>query len=93
MKKLSPLLFVILFASCNSEPSLCDCIEAGDSVNKISASLFDRDPTKEAADSLKQAEKRRDSICAPYNKMEPEELHKKASECPSLKFSAEDERD
>lgn len=89
MKKLSLFIFVILLASCSSKPSLCDCVEAGDSVNQISASLFDRIPTQGAIDSLKQAEKNRDSICAQYQTMMPDELHKKAAECESLKISPE----
>ena len=89
MKNLSILIFVVLLASCSSKPSLCDCVEAGDSVNKISASLFDRIPTEEARDSLKQAEKKRDSICAQYQTMMPEELQEKAKECESLKFSTD----
>ena len=90
MKNLSILVFAILLASCSSNTSsLCDCVEAGDAVNKISASLFDRTPTKEAADSLKQAEKIRDSICAPYQTMMPEELQEKAKECEALKFSTD----
>lgn len=77
-------------ASCSSKPSLCDCVEAGDSVNKISASLFDRAPTQEAADSLKEAERTRDSICSEFQTMMPDELQKKAEECKSLDFSTED---
>lgn len=89
MKKFSILIFVVLLASCSSEPSLCDCVEAGDAVNKISASLLDRVPTEEAMDSLKQAEKISDSICAPFKTMMPEDLQEKRKECESLKISPE----
>lgn len=89
MKNLSILIFVILLASCSSKPSLCDCVDSGDAVNKISASFFDQSPTKEGMDSLKQAEKIRDSICLPYQTMMPEELHKKAADCKSLEFSTD----
>ncbi len=89
MKKLSVLTFIILLASCKSEPSLCDCVEAGDAVNQISATLFDRRPTEATIDSLNRAKQHKDSLCASFQTIDPEELQEQAKECGSLKFSAE----
>ena len=89
MKKLGILTFVIFLASCKSEPSLCDCVEAGDAVNQISATLFDRKPTEETIDSLNQARQVKDSLCASFQTIDPIELQEKAKECESLEFSAE----
>lgn len=89
MKILSFLIIVGFLFSCNSSNQLCDCVEAGDEVNKISASFFEREPTKEGEDSLIQAKKVRDEICAPFQEMMPKELHEKAAECESLKINPE----
>ena len=89
MKILSFLFIVGFLVSCNNSNQLCDCVEAGDEVNKISASFFDRAPTKEGEDSLIQAKKVRDEICAPFQEMMPKELHKKAAECEALKLTPE----
>ncbi|HLV42076.1 MAG TPA: hypothetical protein VKY37_07345 [Brumimicrobium sp.] len=90
MKILSFLFIVGLFVSCNSSSNqLCDCVEAGDEVNRISASFFERLPTKEGEDSLIQAKKVRDELCLPFQQMMPKELHEKAAECEALKITPE----
>lgn len=92
--KFIPILIISLFASCSSSsnsenPSLCDCVEAGEEANRISASLFGRVPTQEAKDSLDQALANRDKVCFPYQHMLAQELQEKAAECEALKFSTE----
>jgi hypothetical protein len=89
MKVFGFLLIIGVLVSCNNKRPLCDCVEAGDEVNRISASFFDRLPTKEGEDSLIQAKKVRDDLCAPFQEMLPKELHQKAAECESLNFTAE----
>jgi len=89
MKVFSFLFIIVFLASCNNSNQLCDCVEAGDEVNRISASFFDRLATKEGEDSLTQAKKVRDEICAPFQEMMPKELHEQAAKCESLKFSTE----
>lgn len=90
MKILSFILIAGILVACNNNNQLCDCVEAGQEVNRISASFFDRPATQEGKDSLDLATQKRDEICAPFQNMMPGELHEKAAECESLKFSAED---
>ena len=89
MKLLSFSLLLILLVSCNNSQPLCDCVEAGDEVNRISASFFDRAPTQAGEDSLNIAKEKYDSLCEPFQNMAPAELHERAAECASLDFSAE----
>ena len=89
MKILSFLFIIGFLVSCNNSNQLCDCVEAGDEVNRISASFFERAATKEGEDSLNQAKKVRDEICAPFQEMMPKELHEKAAECEALKITPE----
>lgn len=89
MKILSLVLLFGLLLSCNNSQPLCDCIEAGDEVNKISASFFNRAPTQEGEDSLNIAKDKRDELCEPFQDMAPKELHERAAECPSLEITPE----
>lgn len=89
MKILSLFLLMTLLVSCNNSQPLCDCIEAGDEVNKISASFFDRAPTQAGEDSLTKAKEVRDKLCEPFQEMAPKELHERASECKSLEIHTE----
>ncbi|PKR81954.1 hypothetical protein CW751_01045 [Brumimicrobium salinarum] len=89
MRHLFFLFLTVTLFSCNNNNALCDCVEAGEEVNRISASFFDRTPTQAGKDSLVQAKKHRDEICAPFQEMMPKELHKKAAECESLEFTGE----
>ncbi|PWH85541.1 hypothetical protein [Brumimicrobium oceani] len=87
MKILSLLLLLTLFVSCSNNQPLCDCVEAGEDVNKISASFFNRAPTQAGEDSLNSAKAKYDSLCAPFQEMSPAELHKRAAECQSLEIN------
>lgn len=95
MKRIFPIIIIALLASCNSSadsdaPSLCDCVEAGAEADRISASLFHREHTQEAKDSLDSALEARDRLCLPYQHMLAHDLQEKAAECESLKFSVEE---
>ena len=89
MKILSLLLLLTLLFSCNNNQSLCDCVEAGDDVNKISASFFNRAPTQAGEDSLNVAKDKRDKLCEEFQDMQPQELHERAAECQSLEINPE----
>ncbi|WP_107039548.1 hypothetical protein [Brumimicrobium mesophilum] len=89
MKLLSLSLLLILLVSCNNSQPLCDCVEAGDDVNRISATFFNRAPTQAGEDSLYVAKEKRDKLCEPFQDMAPAELHKRAAECASLKITPE----
>jgi hypothetical protein len=71
-----------LIFSCQN--SICDCVEAGEEVNEISASFFYRDYSVEGKDSLDYAIEKRDNICEPYNNMSAVKLQEAASECENL---------
>jgi hypothetical protein len=89
MKTFSLLLLLTLLVSCNNSQSLCDCVEAGDEVNKISATFFNRAPTQEGEDSLNVAKDKRDELCEPFQEMMPKELHERAADCKSLENTPE----
>lgn len=89
MKFIVTVLILVLITSCSQDNRLCECVSAGDEVNELSAAFFDGSNPASRRDSLKKAKKIRDSICKPYIKMGPEELHKAAKNCESLTIDSE----
>ncbi len=79
---------VLIFtsAACTEKKGLCECVEATDQVNELSASFFDGSFTQARKDSLDQAKQLSDSLCAQYIDMGPQELHEAAKNCPSLQM-------
>lgn len=74
----------LMISACSSDDSLCECVEAGESVNQLSSSFFDGSYSEERKDSLEQAINRRDELCAPFQNMGPQELQKASKDCASL---------
>lgn len=80
------VVFVIslssLFFACSSN-DLCDCVEAADQVNKLSASFFDRPYSELGKDSLEQAIEKRDRYCEEFENMSAKDLHAAKQSCDS----------
>lgn len=89
------ICLVIILSSvvgCSNEQKdieLCDCVEAGARLNKVSASFFDGSFSEARKDSLEQAKSYRDSMCARFQNMEPEALQKAAKDCSALNIETE----
>ena len=86
MRLLSALILLFLTASCANDNGLCECVQSGEQVNKISASFFDGEFSESRKDSLEAAKEVRDSICAPFIEMGPAELKKAAKDCETLEI-------
>lgn len=82
MKQFVFVILALLVFSCQN--SVCDCVEAGNKANEISASFFDREYSEAGKDSLDRAIEKRDEICEPFQNMSAEELQEAASECDNL---------
>jgi hypothetical protein len=82
MKPLVLAVFITLLFSC--QHNVCDCVKAGQKVNEISASFFDRKYSEAGKDSLDNAINSRDAICEPFRSMSAGELQEEASKCENL---------
>lgn len=82
MRKIYSILLIssVLF-SCSNDQSLCRCIEAGDDVNKLSASFFTRDYSVLGKDSLDALIEYRDSLCKEFKMMSGEDMLKLKENC------------
>lgn len=80
-------LFALMVSSCSNDSGLCECVEATEKVNDLSASFLDGSYSEERRDSLESARTVSDSLCVKYEQMAPDELHKAARNCSSLKMN------
>lgn len=87
MRLIYSFTIVLMLSACSSEPSFCDCIDAGEKVNQLSASFFNRDYSVQGKDSLDAAVEKRDEICAPFSALHPFELQDLKDECDQLKIT------
>jgi hypothetical protein len=60
---------------------LCRCIEAGDKVNQLSATFFEREYSVLGKDSLDLLISHRDSLCEEFQLMSGEEMLKLKENC------------
>lgn len=75
------LLISTILLSCSNDQSLCRCIEAGDEVNKLSASFFTRDYSVLGKDSLDALIEYRDSLCEDFKMMSGEDMLQLKENC------------
>lgn len=79
-------LFALVFA-CSSEETekkderFCRCMETADKLNKFSAELLERTPTKEDAEKMKKLRDENERVCEPYYTMSGEEMLKRKAAC------------
>ncbi len=93
MQRFFPIFFIVavIMFSCSSneaeDKSLCDCVEVGEAVNELSSSFFNRTYSVQGKDSLDALVNLRDSICAPFLEMHPNDLQLQREKCAALEIS------
>jgi len=84
MKITSLSILIFTLVSCKSNTDFCKCIEAGQKVNELSASFFNREYSELGKDSLDNVIQYRDELCEPFSELSPEELQKEKQQCSQL---------
>ena len=77
-------LFMSLFLlfSCGSKDTkMCDCLEAGDKLNQLSADLLVSEVTKDQQEEMVSLKKDRDVKCKDFQTMSGEEMLRRKAEC------------
>ncbi|MFN5417967.1 MAG: hypothetical protein ACK5B9_12990 [Flavobacteriia bacterium] len=81
MKNILPLCIFILF-SCNSrDPKMCDCLDAGDKLNKFSSKLLTKEASQKDVAEMKKLKAEKAKKCADFQMMSGEEMLKKKATC------------
>ena len=77
-------LFISLFFlfSCGSgDKKICDCLEAGDKLNQLSAQLLEGEVTPEKKAEMLKLKKEKIKKCEEFQTMSGEEMLKRKAEC------------
>ena len=81
MKYILPFSILILF-SCNSrDPKMCDCLDAGDKLNKFSSKLLTKEASQKDVAEMKKLKAEKAKKCADFQMMSGEEMLKKKATC------------
>jgi hypothetical protein len=72
--------FFLLFA-CSEPDKICDCIAAGDDLNKKSAEILNKIPSKKDETEIIQLRKIKKKKCAAFEEMAGPEMLKRKATC------------
>lgn len=74
-------LFGITLTSCGGKDTICDCIEAGEKLNKESHKLLTKTPTEADAKKMKELKKVKEQKCKDFQTMSGEEMLERKATC------------
>jgi hypothetical protein len=77
------ILALISISSCTEPDKICDCIAAGDQVNKKSAEILSKVPTKKDEKEIVALRKEKAKKCKDFEKMAGPEMLKRKETCES----------
>jgi hypothetical protein len=82
----SSLFILLLCAACSpSEPEFdsqfCDCLSAGKELSDLTEQFFDRQPTKEEANKVKELKAIEKEACLDYQTMDGDLMRAKKADC------------
>lgn len=83
MKYILILPTIFLFFSCTEPDKICDCIAAGDQLNKKSAEILSKIPTKKDEKEIVTLRKEKAKKCKDFEKMAGPEMLKRKETCES----------
>jgi hypothetical protein len=77
------VLTLISVSSCSEPDKICDCIAAGDVLNKKSAEILSKVPTKKDEKEIVALRKEKAKKCKDFEKMAGPEMLKRKQTCES----------
>lgn len=82
MKILFIVSLILFTVSCSSrDPKMCDCLEAGEKLNKQSEKILSEGITAADAQKMMQLKEEKNKKCADFQTMSGEEMLKKKEGC------------
>lgn len=81
MKYLLLCTAALLFSCTQRDKKMCDCLETGDKLNKLSSELLQNSVTKTQKDELFKLRAEKDQKCKDFQTMSGEEMLKKKATC------------
>ncbi len=71
----------LLFSACGEKDAICDCISAGDQLNKESHKLLTKTPTEADVKKMKELKKEKELKCKDFQTMSGEEMLERKATC------------
>ncbi|OFZ14896.1 MAG: hypothetical protein A3D92_04195 [Bacteroidetes bacterium RIFCSPHIGHO2_02_FULL_44_7] len=72
---------LILSACSTKDEQFCECLKAGDELNKVTAKFMSEIPTDKDAKKIQELKKEKNEACKNYIEMSGEEMRKRKTDC------------
>lgn len=76
-----PLLVGATLSACAGKDSICDCIEAGDRLNKTSSEILKKEPTVSDEKAIQKLRRIKKQKCAEFENMSGPEMLERKQTC------------
>lgn len=74
-------LFLLLSACASKDDQFCECLSAGDELNKETQQFFEKIPSKEDQKRIEVLKEKKNAACADYQEMGGDEMRKLKEAC------------
>lgn len=81
MKKVLVISVLFLTACSSRDEQFCECLQAGDALNKESQKFMSELPTEEDAARINELKQEKTDACKNYTEMAGDEMRRKKKEC------------
>ncbi len=81
MKHILIFFSICILSSCSEPDKICDCISAGNELNKKSAEILNKIPSKKDETSILKLRKTKNQKCAAFEQMGGPEMLKRKESC------------
>lgn len=88
----SSLIILLLCSACSQTESefddqFCDCLSAGKELSELTVQFFDRQPTKEEANKVKELKAIEKEACLDYQTMDGDLMRAKKANCEGFQLT------
>lgn len=78
----SLILVALILSACSSkDEQFCECLKAGDELNKVTTKFMSELPTEKDAKKIQELKTEKSEACKNYTEMSGEEMRKRKADC------------
>lgn len=76
------IIAALVFSACTTrDEKFCECLKAGDELNKVTAKFMSEVPTEKDAEEILELKAQKNEVCKGYTEMSGEEMLKRKKDC------------
>jgi len=76
------IIAALALSACGSkDEQFCECLKAGDELNKVTAKFMTEVPTEKDAEKIQELKSEKNEACKSYTEMSGDEMRKRKADC------------